>query len=117
MKNPVPVSQLANQSYMKCDLPNTGKEICNGLQNITTAADTGVVSSALTNKCNFNVTNWGTCYNCPSASPTLDNPTPQAASSDRHTVPDNCDSIWWDPGKNYNIVIYLFICLFCFLMN
>ncbi|KAG2222305.1 hypothetical protein INT45_001568 [Circinella minor] len=97
MKNPVPVSQLANQSYMKCDLPNTGKEICNGLQNITVAADTGVVSSALTNNCNFGTSNWGTCFNCPSGAPTVDNPTPQGGSSGRHPVPDNCDSIWWDP--------------------
>ncbi|KAI9492169.1 hypothetical protein BDB00DRAFT_765932 [Zychaea mexicana] len=102
MKNPVPASQLAEQSYMKCDLPNTGKEICNGLQNITVAGVTGVVSSALTNNCNFNTTNWGTCFNCPSTVPSLDNPTPPAAvqSTDpsyRHPVPDNCDSIWWDP--------------------
>ncbi|KAI8147378.1 hypothetical protein BJV82DRAFT_344932 [Fennellomyces sp. T-0311] len=97
MKNPVPASELAKQSYMKCDLPNTGKEICNGLQNITVAADTGVVSSSLLNSCNFNVTTWGTCFNCPSSQPTLDNPTPPAADSSRHAVPDNCDSIWWDP--------------------
>ncbi|SAL97630.1 hypothetical protein [Absidia glauca] len=43
MQNPVPNSQLASQSYMQCTLPNTGKEICNGLENITISAD-GVAS-------------------------------------------------------------------------
>lgn len=111
MKNPVPASQLANQDYMKCELPNTGKEICNGLENITIAADTGVVSSPLLNSCNFNSTNWATCFNCPSTAPTLDNPTPPSAVQStapnyRHPVPDNCDSIWWDPGKP---CLYLFL--------
>lgn len=104
MKNPVPASQLADQPYMKCELPNTGKEICNGLENITIAADTGVISSSLLNSCNFNTTVWHTCFNCPGSAPTLDNPTPNATiqttdPSYRHPVPDNCDSIWWDPGK------------------
>ncbi|KAI8393318.1 uncharacterized protein BYT42DRAFT_1905 [Radiomyces spectabilis] len=101
MQNPVPASQLANQSYMKCELPNTGKEICNGLENIT-ISDAGVASSNLLNACNFNTTNWGTCYNCPSVAPTLEQPTPEdhVQSNDpsyRHPVPDNCDSVWWDP--------------------
>lgn len=105
MKNPVPASELANQDYMKCELPNTGKEICNGLENITVAADTGVISSSLLNMCNFNTTNWGTCFNCPSGAPTLETPTPASSvqttdAKYRHPVPDNCDSIWWDPGKN-----------------
>ncbi|ORZ08349.1 hypothetical protein BCR42DRAFT_455530 [Absidia repens] len=101
MQNPVPASQLASQSYMQCNVPNTGKEICNGLENITISAD-GVASGALLQSCNLNNTNWHTCFNCPNAAPSLENPVPAAAlqSSDpnyRKPVPDNCDSIWWDP--------------------
>ncbi|CAO3632038.1 unnamed protein product [Cunninghamella blakesleeana] len=101
MQNPVPASQLSNQPYMKCDLPNTGKEICNGLENITISTE-GVASGSLLQSCNFNVTNWHTCYNCPNAAPTLETPVPPVGvqSTDpnyRKPVPDNCDSIWWDP--------------------
>jgi hypothetical protein len=100
MQNPVPASQLANQDYMKCTLPDVGKEICNGLENITIANN--IVSGNLLNSCNFNTANWHTCYNCPSSEPTLQNPTPDSAvaSTDpkfRHPVPKDCDSIWWDP--------------------
>ncbi|KAG2233759.1 hypothetical protein INT48_002245 [Thamnidium elegans] len=100
MQNPVPVSQLASQPYMQCTLPNIGKEICNGLENISIASN--VVSGNLLNNCNFNTANWGTCFNCPATEPTLDNPTPNNAVSDtdpkfRHAVPNNCDSLWWDP--------------------
>jgi hypothetical protein len=100
MQNPVPASQLANQPYMSCSLPSTGKEICNGLENISIAS--GVVSGNLLNSCNFNAADWATCFNCPATEPTLDNPTPNPAVSStdlkfRHAVPSNCDSIWWDP--------------------
>ncbi|CAO0792151.1 unnamed protein product [Mucor circinelloides] len=100
MQNPVPASQLANQPYMQCTTPNIGKEICNGLENITIASN--VVSGSLLNSCNFNTANWATCFNCPSSEPTLENPTPNAAiaSTDpnfRHAVPNDCDSLWWDP--------------------
>ncbi|KAF7723749.1 hypothetical protein EC973_001725 [Apophysomyces ossiformis] len=101
MKNPVPASKLAEQPYMKCELPNTGKEICNGLEKID-ISDAGVASSSLLSSCNFNTTNWHTCYNCPSAAPTLQTPTPGSAVQPndpkyRHPVADNCNSIWWDP--------------------
>jgi hypothetical protein len=100
MQNPVPASQLANQDYMKCALPDVGKEICNGLENITIANN--LVSGNLLNSCNFNTANWHTCYNCPASEPTLQNPTPNnaVATTDpkyRHPVPKDCDSIWWDP--------------------
>ncbi|KAG0747258.1 hypothetical protein G6F57_007951 [Rhizopus arrhizus] len=100
MQNPVPVSQLASQPYMQCTLPNIGKEICNGLETISTANN--IVSGSLLNSCNFNTENWATCFNCPANAPTVDNPTPASAvaSTDakyRHLVPNNCDSIWWDP--------------------
>ncbi|CAO3632042.1 unnamed protein product [Cunninghamella blakesleeana] len=113
MQNPVPASQLSNQPYMKCDLPNTGKEICNGLENITISTE-GVASGSLLQSCNFNVTNWHTCYNCPNAAPTLETPVPPVGvqSTDpnyRKPVPDNCDSIWWDPGKDFYIYIYIYI--------
>jgi hypothetical protein len=85
---------------MQCTQPDLGKEICNGLENITITND--VVSSSLLNACSLNSTNWATCFNCPSIAPTLENPTPETsvASNDpnyRHPVPDNCDSVWWDP--------------------
>ncbi|KAI8347185.1 hypothetical protein EDC96DRAFT_521155 [Choanephora cucurbitarum] len=100
MQNPVPASQMANQSYMKCELPKTSKEICNGLETINITS--GVVSGPLVNQCNFNTVNWATCFNCPSAAPTVDNPTPNSAvaatdAKYRHPVPNDCDSIWWDP--------------------
>lgn len=100
MQNPVPASQLASQPYMQCTLPNVGKEICNGLETISIASN--IVSGSLLNNCNFNTANWGTCFNCPAVEPTLDNPTPNnaVAESDpkfRHAVPNNCDSLWWDP--------------------
>lgn len=100
MQNPVPASQLASQPYMQCTLPNVGKEICNGLENISIASS--IVSGSLLNNCNFNTANWGTCFNCPATEPTLDNPTPNNAVADsdpkfRHAVPNNCDSLWWDP--------------------
>ncbi|GAA5814133.1 hypothetical protein MFLAVUS_007624 [Mucor flavus] len=100
MQNPVPVSQLASQPYMQCTLPNIGKEICNGLETISIASN--VVSGSLLNNCNFNAASWGTCFNCPATEPTLDNPTPNNAVADtdpkfRHAVPNNCDSLWWDP--------------------
>lgn len=100
MQNPVPASQLASQSYMQCSVPNAGKEICNGLENISISSN--VVSGALLNSCNFNTASWSTCFNCPSTEPTLQNPTPQNAVADsdpkfRHPVPNNCDSLWWDP--------------------
>ncbi|KAI8988380.1 hypothetical protein BDF20DRAFT_329353 [Mycotypha africana] len=100
MQHPVPANQLASQPYMQCSAPNTGKEICNGLETINIAGN--AVSGSLLNSCNFNTTNWSTCFNCPSYEPTLDKPTPDSAapSSDsnyRHPLPNNCDSIWWDP--------------------
>ncbi|KAI7904287.1 uncharacterized protein BX663DRAFT_504587 [Cokeromyces recurvatus] len=100
MQNPVPASQLAEQPYMKCGIPDVGKEICNGLENITIT--NGVVSGSLLNMCNFGTTNWATCFNCPATAPTVDNPTPNPsiASTDpkyRHPLPDNCDTVWWDP--------------------
>lgn len=100
MQNPVPASQLASQPYMQCNLPNIGKEICNGLETINIGNN--IVSGNLLNNCNFNTANWGTCFNCPATEPTLDNPTPNNAVPDtdpkfRHAVPNNCDSLWWDP--------------------
>lgn len=100
MQNPVPASELANQPYMQCTPPNVEKEICNGLENITIS--NGVASSSLLNNCNFNTTNWATCYNCPSTAPTVENPTPAPVTGAndpnyRHPVPNDCDSVWWDP--------------------
>lgn len=100
MQNPVPASQLSSQPYMQCTVPNIGKEICNGLENISTASN--VVSGPLLNSCNFNTASWSTCYNCPSTEPTLQEPTPKNAVADtdpkfRHPAPSNCDSLWWDP--------------------
>ncbi|KAI9483884.1 MAG: hypothetical protein EXX96DRAFT_500390 [Benjaminiella poitrasii] len=100
MQNPVPASQLADQPYMKCNTPQVGKEICNGLEDITIT--NGVVSSSLLNTCSFGTSSWATCFNCPGSEPTLDNPTPSpsVATTDpnyRHPIPEDCDTVWWDP--------------------
>jgi hypothetical protein len=100
MQNPVPASQLGSQPYMQCGLPNIGKEICNGLENIS--INNNIVSGNLLNSCNFNTATWHTCFNCPSKEPTMENPTPESivAKNDpkfRHPVPNDCDSVWWDP--------------------
>jgi hypothetical protein len=37
-----------------------------------------------------------TCYGCPVTPPNIFNPVPSRVSN-RCKVPDNCDSLWWDP--------------------
>ncbi|KAJ3298546.1 hypothetical protein HK104_010601 [Borealophlyctis nickersoniae] len=85
MKNPVPASQLGSQPYMQCQrnpAPPTG--ICNGLNGTAPEA------------CNLANGTIHTCYGCPSDYPTLENPAPKATGS-RCAVPDNCDTLYWDP--------------------
>jgi hypothetical protein len=100
MQNPVPASQLANQSYMQCQKPVTPKEICNGLETLNITS--GVVSGSLLNSCNFNTSNFATCFNCPATAPVLETPVPASAvangtSGYRTPLPDNCSPFWWDP--------------------
>ncbi|KAI9321905.1 hypothetical protein BX666DRAFT_1851080 [Dichotomocladium elegans] len=101
MKNPVKASELKNQNYLKCQQPVISKDICNGLD------DNGnnQIDEDLLNSCNFGTTTFKTCFNCPSTAPTLDNPTPPATLQNgtagfRYTLPDNCDTQWWDPVGN-----------------
>ncbi|KAI8371499.1 uncharacterized protein BYT42DRAFT_580470 [Radiomyces spectabilis] len=101
MKHPVKASELANQDYMKCQQPVIEKEICNGLDD----DHSGQVDDGLLNSCNFGNSVFKTCFNCPGSAPSVSNPAPQSATQNgtqgyRYPVPDNCDSIWWDPIGN-----------------
>ncbi|ORZ10719.1 hypothetical protein BCR42DRAFT_483949 [Absidia repens] len=101
MKNPVKASQLANQPYMKCEQPVLPNEICNGLDD----NHSGGVDESLLNNCNFGTSNFKTCFNCPNTAPSLSSPTPGSTMQNgtagyRYTVPENCDTTWWDPIGN-----------------
>ncbi|KAI9276941.1 hypothetical protein BDA99DRAFT_584269 [Phascolomyces articulosus] len=101
MKNPVKVSELKDQDYLKCQQPVINKEICNGLDD----NGNGQIDEELTNNCNFGATTFKTCFNCPGTAPTLDNPTPASSVQNgtagyRYPIPDNCDTQWWDPVQN-----------------
>ncbi|KAI8082876.1 uncharacterized protein BX664DRAFT_339310 [Halteromyces radiatus] len=101
MKNPVKSSELGNQPYMKCEQPVIPNEICNGLDD----DNNGNMDDNLLNNCNFGTSNFKTCFNCPSGAPTVSSPTPSSSTQNgtagyRYPVPDNCDSIWWDPIGN-----------------
>ncbi|KND01852.1 uncharacterized protein SPPG_03642 [Spizellomyces punctatus DAOM BR117] len=90
MKNPVPASQLGAQPYMSCTpnpAPPTG--ICNGLGGNGTG-------NAAPEACNPPEGPFRTCYGCPSAYPSLANPSPQSTST-RCRLPTTCDTLWWDP--------------------
>ncbi|KAF9160968.1 hypothetical protein BGX21_002233 [Mortierella sp. AD011] len=98
MQNPVPASELANQAYMKCDIPAVGKEICNGLDD----TKSGTIDSGLLQMCNFAEGSWSTCYGCPVAQPSNSTPVPAAAVAAGQTgyrtpVPSTCAMEWWDP--------------------
>lgn len=84
MQNPVPASQLKDYAPFKCQAPKIDKKICNGL------TDAGLLET-----CSFQNGTWNTCYGCPSTDITLDNPVP--SGGDRHPLPNNCDTVWWDP--------------------
>jgi hypothetical protein len=96
MKNPVPADQLKDYEPFKCQEPNVGKEICNGLDD----NKNGQVDEGLRESCNFNVAVWNTCYGCPKVEPTLDNPVPESTNPKRFHVPTTCDTLWWDPIGN-----------------
>lgn len=96
MKNPVPADQLKDYEPFKCQTPNVGKEICNGLDD----DKNGQVDEGLKESCNFDVAVWSTCYGCPKVQPTLDNPVPESTNPKRYHVPTTCDSLWWDPIEN-----------------
>ena len=85
MKNPVPASELAKQSYMQCYYKPT-QNICNGGNTSVGAQTCGLTSGA-----------FKTCFNCPSVAPSLESPVPPLISSTRCAVPDSCDMIYWDP--------------------
>ncbi|KAF8955310.1 hypothetical protein BGZ46_002664 [Entomortierella lignicola] len=98
MQNPVPASQLANQTYMKCELPAVGKAICNGLDN----TNSGTLDNGLLQMCNFPSGSWSTCYGCPTTEPTNSTPVPARVISAgqpgyRTPVPSTCAMEWWDP--------------------
>ncbi|ORX59012.1 hypothetical protein DM01DRAFT_1333603 [Hesseltinella vesiculosa] len=101
MKNPVKVSELGKQAYMKCQQPTIPQEICNGLDDDSN----GTPDDNLLNNCNFGTTNFKTCFNCPATAPSPSNPTPNPSTQNgsagyRYPVPDTCDTVWWDPVGN-----------------
>ncbi|KAG1589029.1 hypothetical protein G6F48_004887 [Rhizopus delemar] len=104
MKNPVKISELGAQDYMRCEQPVISKEICNGLDD----DNNSMVDDNLLNNCNFGTTSFNTCFNCPNTAPTLGNPVPtgtpdqqqQHSVNTRHPLPNNCDTKWWDPIGN-----------------
>ncbi|KAF8936172.1 hypothetical protein BGZ58_004496 [Dissophora ornata] len=98
MQNPVPASQLAAQSYMKCTLPAVGKEICNGLDD----TNSGTIDKGVLQACNFVDGPWSTCYGCPTTQPSVTTPVPPRVITAGQTgyrtpVPANCAMEWWDP--------------------
>ncbi|CAG8550595.1 4560_t:CDS:2 [Paraglomus brasilianum] len=93
MKNPVPVSQLANHPAFKCTVPKLGTEICNGLDD----NGDGNIDERLKQQCSLPTTTITTCYNCPVDTPTPANPVPKSANQNRFEVSTTCDTIYWDP--------------------
>ncbi|OZJ01696.1 hypothetical protein BZG36_05489, partial [Bifiguratus adelaidae] len=102
MKNPVPASQLASQPYMQCQKPVINKNICNGLDDTNSGTpDQGLLNNCLIN----NTVSFSTCWNCPTQVPTTQNPNPPSSvaagqANYRYPLPDNCDSVWFDPMTN-----------------
>ncbi|CAH1759942.1 4042_t:CDS:10 [Entrophospora sp. SA101] len=96
MKNPVPADQLKDYAPFKCQTPNVGKEICNGLDD----DKNGQADDGLKESCNFDIAVWSTCYGCPKVQPTVDNPVPDSTNPKRYRVPTTCDTLWWDPIEN-----------------
>ncbi|RUS16225.1 hypothetical protein BC937DRAFT_91474 [Endogone sp. FLAS-F59071] len=101
MKNPVPASEMASQSYMQCTAPIISHEICNGLDD----TNTGTIDANLTNDCNFMTSDFQTCFNCPATEPTAANPVPASSAvagqpGYRYAIPTTCDTPWWDPIGN-----------------
>ncbi|KAF7369447.1 Carbohydrate esterase family 4 [Mycena venus] len=98
VKNPVPVSQLDSVAALKCSTPkvDASQQICNGMP--------GNEASVLQH-CTFPDYLFYTCYGCPEAVPTPENPFPaQAAPPDgaqqRFRIPTNCSTPFWDPVGN-----------------
>ncbi|CAG8699433.1 16882_t:CDS:2, partial [Dentiscutata heterogama] len=89
MQNPVPASELKDYAPFKCQAPKIDKKICNGI------TDDGLLET-----CSFPNGSWSTCYGCPTSDITLDNPVPPGGNGSRHRLPNNCDTVWWDPIGN-----------------
>ncbi|KAJ3183218.1 hypothetical protein HDU85_002244 [Gaertneriomyces sp. JEL0708] len=86
MKNPVPADQLASQPYMSCTpTPAPPANICNGL------------AGGQPELCSLPDGAFSSCYGCPQAYPTLQNPSPPSSATARCKVPTTCDTLYWDP--------------------
>ncbi|KAL1917333.1 uncharacterized protein VTP21DRAFT_4989 [Calcarisporiella thermophila] len=104
VQNPVPKDQVGSQLYMRC----TNSQVAAMNKDNSTLAVAGTqgicngLNSALAELCIFPDGQWRTCYGCPARMPTVDDPVPPraAASAARHPVPDDCDTIYWDPIGN-----------------
>ncbi|KAL1712211.1 hypothetical protein EV715DRAFT_214110 [Schizophyllum commune] len=92
VRDPKPVSQLDSVGALKCSTPSVDKNICNGMPD---------KESGLQSKCTFDEYPFDTCYGCPEELPTVKNPNPKQAppdgESERHRLPDNCTTAFWDP--------------------
>lgn len=99
MQNPVPASQLADQPYMKCNLPAVNTEICNGMDD----TKSGLIDKGVLETCPFIAGPWSTCYGCPKTAPTPADPVPErvvaSGPTARTPVPATCAMEWWDPIK------------------
>ncbi|ORX89556.1 glycoside hydrolase/deacetylase [Basidiobolus meristosporus CBS 931.73] len=98
MKNPVDKTKMGDFAAVKCQTKAETQEICNGVADVKG----GQIDAGLPEMCNFPGGSFSTCYGCPATEPSVANPVPGRAkaagtSGARCPVPDNCDTLWWDP--------------------
>jgi hypothetical protein len=90
MQNPTPISGLNNFDGLKCATPAVSDKICNGMPDN---------EAGLVQECAFADFPFYTCYGCPSVEPSPANPNPPQAAGgqQRHRLPQNCSTPFWDP--------------------
>ncbi|KAF6748379.1 hypothetical protein DFP72DRAFT_916579 [Ephemerocybe angulata] len=90
VRNPVPASQMSSLASFSCPAPayDASAKICNG---VPTSED-GTLA-----RCGFSDFPFFTCYGCPTAVPTVDDPNPAQSAQARFRVPANCSTTYWDP--------------------
>ncbi|KAK9727667.1 hypothetical protein K7432_001650 [Basidiobolus ranarum] len=98
MKNPVDKTKMGDFAAVKCQTKAETPEICNGVADVKG----GQIDPGLPEMCNFPGGSFSTCYGCPTTEPSVSNPAPGRAKAvgtagARCPVPDNCDTLWWDP--------------------
>ncbi|KAJ3550706.1 hypothetical protein NMY22_g286 [Coprinellus aureogranulatus] len=92
VRNPVPASEMSKIASFACPAPSYDRsaKICNGVPE----SEGGVLA-----RCNFAEFPFFTCYGCPEAFPSVDNPNPKQDGSQqaRFRLPANCSTTYWDP--------------------